>query len=463
MRIHFFGPAISVLICTPLASAQVPPASGPTPSPDVAATRPSNSEDKPTVTGQHDSQIPSDLRPFALVLPKGQLTGDWAGARTQLESRGISPTLSLEIDVAANPVGGKSQGITEASNLGLDLLLDLDKLAAIHDASFLLQVSERWGSSLSKEYIGNAFNVQQDFGGETVRLVDAAYQQKFLDDHLEFRLGRIAANDDFQISPYNYLFMQNGFDGNPVGIYFNAPGMTAYPNATWGIVTKLRPTRRTYAMVGVYNGDPSIRSNDNHGTDFTMRGPVFVIAEAGLQLNGLPGDGPLLGNYKVGFWYDNATQTVFGSTNTERGSFGVYGLFDQVLLPFGSPGSHRGLGVFGSATFSTNPSVAQLPYFFTAGVAERGFFESRPSDICGIGFLYGRFSDDLRDAQQQEQLLTPSTVVQDYEFVTELAYRFCFINRSVYFQPDLQYIIHPNGDDHIPNALVVGCRVAINF
>ena len=38
-----------------------------------------------------------------------------------------------------------------------------------------------------------------------------------------FRAGRIATGDDFLVSPYNYVFVQNGFDGNPVGIFFNSP------------------------------------------------------------------------------------------------------------------------------------------------------------------------------------------------------------------------------------------------
>jgi len=103
---------------------------------------------------------------------------------------------------------------------------DLKKLAGIEGGSFLISTSYRFGSSLSAEYIGNAFTVQQVFAGETFRLVSLSYRQKLLADRLEFRLGRIASGDDFLVSPYNYVFVQNGFDGNPAGIFFNSPGMT---------------------------------------------------------------------------------------------------------------------------------------------------------------------------------------------------------------------------------------------
>jgi porin len=406
---------------------------------------------------------PVDIRPFQLVLPNGHLFDDWWGARTKLEDVGIKPTLTLVSNLAWNPTGGREQGSTAATNLGLDVLFDLDKLASVKGGSFLVQLSQRFGNSLSKDYIGNVFDTQQVFGGQTFHVVDVAYQQKLLNDRVEFRIGRLAAGDDFLVSPYNYLFMQNGFDGNPVGIFFNAPGMTAYPNATWGTLVKVRPTPRTYAMVGVYNGDPSIRSNDNNGVDLSLNGPVFVMGELGYQLNGLPGDDPRLGNYKVGFWYDNAQYTDFNTNQTKRGSWGYYALADQVLIPFGEPGSNRGFGMFGSVLFGADESIAKMPFFFTAGVAARGIFDARPADSCGIGVIYGHFSDDLQNAQQRAQLINPVVGVQTYEMVIELAYRFYFRQRALFVQPDLQYIIQPGGTDRFDNALVLGAQIGVNF
>src|SRR5262249_2245731 len=200
------------------------------------------------------------------------------------------------------------------------------------------------------EHVGNVFTIQQVYGGQTFHLIDVAYEQKLLDDRVTFRLGRIASGDDFLVSPYDWLFMQNGFCGNPVGIFFNSPGMTAYPNATWGALVKVRPTERTYVMAGMYNGDPSIRDTSHNGADMSMHGPVFVIGEAGYQCNGLPGDTGLLGNYRIGGWYDNAVYTNFESEGhgtpptSKRGNWGIYTLNDQVLISFGDRTNHCGLG-----------------------------------------------------------------------------------------------------------------------
>jgi porin len=402
--------------------------------------------------------------PFRLLLPREHLFGDWYGARSWLEEHGITPTVTFVTDALGNATGGRRQDFTAANNLGVDLSFDLEKLDGPMGGSFEVSMSERFGSNLSGRDIGNTFTVQQVYGGETFRLVDVAYQQKLLEDRVEFRVGRIAAGDDFLVSPYDYVFVQNGFDGNPKGIFLNAPGMTAYPNATWGALVKGRPTERTYVMAGGYNGDPSIRDNKHHGVDWSLDGPIFAIGEVGYQRNGLPGDQGLLGNYKAGLWYDDSQYLDFTTVARGRaprvtgGNWGFYGLFDQVLVRFGEPGSSRGLGVTGSVLLSPDQSISQMPFFSTAGVLVRGLFPSRPTDVGGFGVVFGYFSDDLQDSQRRARL-----GVQQYETALELTYRLRLLGDAVFFQPDLQYIIHPGGTGRISDAFVGGLQAGINF
>jgi porin len=414
-----------------------------------------------------DPEVPAGQRslalPFQLALPRDHLFGDWYGARTWLDNRGIDPTFTFVTDSLGNPTGGTKQGFTTANNLGLDLNLNLEKLCGLEDGSFLISMSYRFGGSLSANYIHNVFTVQQVFGGETFHLINVAYLQKLFNDRVEFRLGRIATGDDFLVSRYNYLFVQNGFDGNPVAIFFNSPGMTAYPNDTWGALAKGRPTGRTYVMGGVYNGDPNIRDNDHNGADFSMNGPVFAIGEVGYQPNSLSGDTGLIGNYKAGFWYDNSQFTDFNTGRLERGNWGFYTLFDQVLVRFGEQDSTRGFGIAGSFLASPDQSVSKMPYFFTAALAARGIFASRPTDVAGLGVVFGHFSNDLQDSQERAQQLDPHVGVQQHETVVELTYRLAFLSSALFFQPDLQYIILPSGTGRIPDALVLGAQVAVNF
>jgi carbohydrate-selective porin OprB/predicted NBD/HSP70 family sugar kinase len=415
------------------------------------------------------SQNSANLRPFQLTLPKGHLLGDWSGLRTDLENYGITPTLTYVADIAGNPTGGKSQGVAYSDNIGLDLLFDLDKIVRLEGGSFLVSMSQRDGDSLSGKHVGNVFTIQQNYGGQTFHLIDVAYQQKLLDERVEFRVGRIAMGDDFLVSPYDYVFMQNAFCGNPKGIFINSPSATAYPGDTWGALLKVRLTQRTYIMGGVYNGDPYIQSDAHNGADFSMNGPVFAIGEVGYQINGLPGESRLLGNYKLGFWYDNSEYTDYNTiglaqpAGTKRGNYGLYTMFDQMLVLFGGPTSDRGFGIFGTFMTSPNESVSQMPYFVDAGIVARGIFAARPIDVLGLGVAFGSFSGDLSNAEEREQQFDPTVGVQDQETVLELTYRFRFRSGALFFQPDLQYIFKPGGTGDINDALVLGCQIGINF
>jgi porin len=180
---------------------------------------------------QEASQAPAGTRsladtPFQLILPRQHLFSDRFGVRAWLEDHGITPTLTSLTDALGNPTGGQQQGFRQSSNLGVDLNFDLEKLHGPKGGSFQLSLSERFGTTLSTADIGNIFSVQAVYGADTFRLVDVAYQQKLLNDRVEFRAGRIAAGDDFLVSAYDYVFVQNGFDGNPAAIFFNSPGMT---------------------------------------------------------------------------------------------------------------------------------------------------------------------------------------------------------------------------------------------
>jgi porin len=401
-------------------------------------------------------------RVLELVLPSEHLFGDWGGLRRKLEESGITPRLILVTDLAGNPRGGRSQGVTAPTSVELSLFFDLDKLFGLKGGSIFASFSERWGHSLSAEHIGNTFSTQQIFGFQTWRVLDVSYQQKLFDDRVEFRAGRFAAMDDFLVSPYNFGMMQNAFCGNPFGILLDAPGMSAY-YGTWAALGKVKPTRRSYVMTGVYNGDPKMRDNKYHGVNLSLDGPLFVISEAGYQINGLPGDSQRLGNYKVGAWYDHARLTDFESGASKRGSWGYYGLFDQVLVPFGPPSSNRGFGVFGSVTVAPDSHRQQLPLFFTAGVSARGLLDTRPRDALSFGVASGYFSEDLQRAQRNGLLIDPAGGVPDHETVIELTYRIDLHKGALFVQPDFQFITRPGGVSHFKNAPVLGAQFGINF
>ena len=456
---------------------------GVTPAPPGSTTPapPPSTAEAPTST-QATAPVPVSQRNFRddlISLPVDHLLGDWWGVRTRLVDKGITPSLTFVTNLAGNPVGGIRHGFTEADNLGFNLNFDLDKLCGLEGGTFIYTMNQRSGANLSRIDVGNTFTIQQVYGREIWQIINVAYLQKFLNDRVELRIGRIAAGDVFDVSPYDYVFMQNAIDGNPVGIFFNAPGMSAYPNATWGAELKVQTTERTYVRGGVYNGDIArTHETGDHGLDWSMRGPLFAIGEAVYQVNQLKDDTGLPGNYKFGIWYDGHSYQDFGTqvlgpkapglgivSHVRDSNFGFYGLFDQVVIRFSSPDEKilRGIGLTGCAQVAPLQDRSQLPWFFEGAILARGIFRQRPRDVAGFAFIYGRFSNNLRSAQRLAQRLDPTVGVQREEMVLEWNYTFRFRNGAYFIEPDLQYIIRPGGTGNIPNAFVVGAQIGFNF
>jgi porin len=284
------------------------------------------------------------------------------------------------------------------------------------------------------------------------------------------RLGRIAAGDEFLSSPFYWLLLQTGIDGNPEGIFFNTKGMTAYPVATWGIRVRAKPTDDVYVMAAVFNGDPTLADIDKHGVDWSLAGRPFAMFEAGYHLNQRRGATGLPGDYKVGAYDDGSTFTEFMGaptvtglpTRTIQGNAGFYVLADQMVFREGGAGSPRGLTPFVSLLVSPNADINTFPFFVNGGLVYQGPLRSRARDAAGFGVVYGKFSRVLQQAQRAQQVQDPSVGVQKYEIALEWFY-LIQATRWLTIQPDIQYVIKPGGTGQIPNALVLGFQMAVSF
>ena len=78
---------------------------------------------------------------------------------------------------------------------------------------------------------------------------------------------------------------------------------------------------------------------------------------------------------------------------------------------------------------------------------------SRSDDIFAFIFAYGLFSDDLNEFNRDN-----GDPLQDYEVILELNYRIQ-IAPWLFLQPDVQFVINPDGRSDINDALVIGFGV----
>jgi porin len=116
-------------------------------------------------------------------------------------------------------------------------------------------------------------------------------------------------------------------------------------------------------------------------------------------------------------------------------------------------------GLNGFVTFVVSPDEdkSPIPYFLNGGLIYEGLIPCRPNDKTALGFYSAWFSSSKRDAQQAARV--PSqTNETDFELNHQIQ-----ITPWLYFRPNIQYVIKPNGLDQIHNALVLGVETGMTF
>lgn len=415
---------------------------------------------------------------------RDKLTGDWGGARTALENRGVDLSLVYIGEVLNVASGGLSRGATYEGRLDFTITTDWEKLFGwtgakaqvrafqIHNAGHL-NAADRVGSIADPSNI-DAFN--------TTRLFTAWFQQDF-GKWASVRVGQLAADDEF-ITSTTAGGLINGTFGWPGWTAANLPsGGPAYPLATPGVRLQVNPTDTISLLGAVFSGDPAGRNCNDiaqkcnlYGTTFSFSGGAFWIGEAQYQVNQEKDAKGLAAAYKIGAWYhsgdfadqrygvDAAGNTVplAAAVNTldHEGNWGFYGLVDQMI----ARGAESSTSVFLRGGMS--PSDRNLiSWYVDGGVGFKGLVPGRADDVLTFGVAYASISKDAAGFDQDN--LAP---IRSAETVFELSYT-AQIAPWWSIQPDLQYIVRPSGgvpdpndpNSTVGNAFVTGVRTTITF
>ncbi len=410
--------------------------------------------------------------------------GRWWGARDALYKEGVDFSLTYTNNIAGNPAGGLDQGFTYTDNTLIGAAFDMEKLVGWNGATFTVSGLNRAGSSLSQDYIGNQFTVQQVYGGQTAMFYALILEQKLLDDRLALKAGRFAAGDDFASSPIYWLYMNNGIDGNPQAVPVNAQ-FSAYPWAVWAARLKAKVTSEIDVMVGAYQVSNRVFNPAYHGLDWSIRPDdgILLVSQigwspeffkqsvpapsekhsdqdgkslAGKSMLPMTEQKGLPGHYWFGAYYSPWQYPQFGTTQTAGNGYGFYWNADQMVYQE-SPGSDQGLTLWSAFVLSPQENISKVPFQANGGVVYKGLIPARDQDYSVFGVAYGQFSRDYAATQSAINQGNPG-----YELVLEWGYRLQ-VNQFLYVQPDIQWVINPGGRSEIPNALVLGAQMGVTF
>jgi porin len=386
------------------------------------------------------------------------LTKDWAGLRSELSKMGIIPTAAYTAQLMGNTSGGRSPGFTYTGILQTSLYWDLDKLLRIPGLSFNIGAAWSTGKNLSADYIGNSFTVQSAYtspgnGTNNLTLGEMYLRQRLFHDSLTIAFGRLAPASTFATMPVLNQYVSGGINAVPGALGINDPTFTSYPpGVEWGAQAIYNVTPTLQLAAGVFNTNQSSARGGKGGLNFSLqqgnRGALSVV-QLNYLLNHGRGDTGLPGQFSLGGFYDsNSFNGLSNPNDSESGTYGIYGMFQQMVYRDGGPSSEQGLTVWAAAVLAPKSSVNIMPYFVGGGLSYQGLIPGRDNDITSAGVIYGAFSHFI-----------PGTTA---ETVIEVNYQIT-LNRWLSITPDMQYVIKPSGNAAIGNAFVLGAQVAINF
>lgn len=414
------------------------------------------------------------IAPAAQAQQNDYLLGDWNGARTRLDERGISFQIGYVSEFAHNLSGGEREITRHADQWTFGTTLDLGKLWGWDGATFNAIMTHRSGDNLGADAgIGNNQLLQEVYGrGQTWHLTAFALEQTFLDDRLSWKVGRLTVGADFASFSCDFqnLTFCGSQPGNIVGGYW-----INWPTSQWATRLKLDTSDTTYVQIGAYQVNPTY-IDDDYAQENGWK-PDFPDGTTGalipLEFGWTPTVDQRPGSYKFGVWYDTSGGpdllldtrhrpiALTGGEPLHRGA--RYGGYVNLQQQVSGEADETGVSVFlnisqaDRATAATDRQIA-------LGVQYRGPF-GRADDM--VGFAVGATHANRRAAEHQRLLnrLDPAAaepVDDGNEYVAELMYAWSPVP-SITVRPNLQYVVHPGGAEENSDALVLGLKSSIAF
>jgi porin len=412
----------------------------------------------------------------ALLLAAGMAAACSGGSDLAdgLLDRGIRPALTYDADLAANLSGGLRRGCTHLGAISLQLTADGERLLAWPGTTLFLYGLGTHGGQPDRR-VGDAQGVSNIAAPAGWRLEEAWLQKNFLGNRASLLVGRYDLNSEFYSLDSAGLFLDSSFGIGPEFAQSGKQGPSIFPDTSVGARLAVKPAHWAVLRAAVLDGVPVDRPNGTVRL-FAPGDGLLLVAEADYLSRPLPGDGRPGHRFRIGrgaaepsydwkvalgTWHyttklDDLNETTpSGEPVQHRGSSGLYALADGTL--YRDPaGPSRRLTVFGQLGIA-DPRVNRFGRYLGGGFTLSGPLASCPADEAGLAVAAAYNGGHY--LAEQRRLGSPAAAA---EVIVELSY-LMQLKPWLALQPDLQYVVHPDTDPAVDNALVALLRIELAF
>lgn len=380
------------------------------------------------------------------IWERSTLTGNWGGIRSNLEEYGIVLEAVYKLETWKVSTGAVEHGTSLVDNVDLVLTFDLERIIGIGGGSVVIYGLGNNGDD-PNDYVSSSHGITNIAAPQAWKIFNLFYEQNFFDGDLSVLIGTYDYNSEFDVKETSRFFLNPSHGIGTEIAQSGENGPSIFPTASFGLRIKARPFGDTYIMGVILDGIPG-NPNNPKGTYIILNKTdgFLVSAEAGVESD--PASAQPYTKLGSGFWYytDNYSHLATDFTN-----WGAYFLYDRIIYTEeGSPG--QGLSFFGRIGVASGEDN-DMDYYFAGGFVYTGLIPGRDEDRFGMAFSSGH--NTYMYMQQNPH-------IDIFEHNIEISYRLQ-ISPAVAFQPNLQYIMSPAGQDVYKNVLVLGSRLELSF
>jgi porin len=286
--------------------------------------------------------------------------------------------------------------------------------------------------------------------------------------------GRYDLNSEFYRLQSAGLFLNSSFGIGPEFSQSGVEGPSIFPNTSVGARFAVKPIEAIVLRTAVLDGVPVERPN---GTEkiFAKDDGVLVVGEAAYLNRPLGTEQPRTRGFRigrnccgtytsklaVGAWYYTARFDDLKKTRPDgqparhRGSRGFYLLADQSVYQNNHDPSQQ-VTLFGQFGIG-DPRVSRFAYYTGGGLTFASFIPRRDQDEFGIAVAAAHNGSQFIESQRKQGIQEKRS-----EVTLELTYLAQF-GSHLAIQPDLQFVINPNTDPRIKNAVAFILRFELSF
>jgi porin len=299
-----------------------------------------------------------------------------------------------------------------------------------------LSVQHVYGGGFSEFQVGDLQTVSNIEADDGTRLLEGWVDVPLTADS-SVLIGRYDLNSEFDAIEAGGLFLSSSQGIGPDISQTGAAGPSIFPRTAFGIRLQRRYDRGGTFRVAALDVEAA---SDAHYDDAPFAGgPMFMLEY----------EFPLWSaRVKTGAWRFGRSKAGLSDPQDRDSEYGGYASIERKL------GANLvAYGRFGMA----NAEASRIGLYAGGGIVHDGGFLPDHADAIGLAFGYARNGSEYEHAMRAE-----GVAVTAGELACEITWRIPFGEHLV-LQPDVQYIVDPDTNPDIADALVLILRVELSL